>query len=294
MRLGFHTNAFGWAGEKDLLKVASFAKDVGYEFLEVGPTFPLDKDVFLEAESIVPIDGFCYCRNFIDDDEKNGKRERDELYKRMEFASSIGVGRLIISTGISEKLSKTDHGGCNPLMSLDNVIEFLQEALSLAEKYGLELALENCPMERNSATSPFMIRKIFSAIPDKRLTLCYDPSHSVWQFMDIYSPLSEFSSRVKHVHLKDTALYRNKLSDVGIMFNTASDKGWNENQWWRHTIVGDGEIDWKKFLSLLKGRDDISFSVEEEDCNYEGSIERVKEGLLEQKKRIKDYIKEVE
>lgn len=293
MRIGFHTNALGWIGEENLVNVARFAKDTGYDFLEVGPTFSLNKDAFLEAEALCAVDAFCYCRNFIDDDERKGVSEREELYRRMEFASNVGVGRVIISTGISQKLSATDHGGCNPLASLDKVVDFLLEALKEAEKYDIELALENCPMERNTATSPFMIRKIFSSVPDNRLTLCYDPSHNVWQFMDIYSPLEEFSSRIHHIHLKDTALFRDKLSDLGIMFNTASDKGWEENQWWRHTIVGDGEIDWKRFFSLIKGREDISFSVEQEDCVYESSIDSVKKGLVEQMNRMKDLIKEV-
>lgn len=291
MRLGFHTNAFGWAGEKELLNVARFAYDNGFDFLEVGPTFPLEKETFLHAQEYVQIESFCFCRNFCDDDERKAEEERTELYRRMEFASSIGVRRIVISTGISQRMSATDHGGCNPLASLGVVSAFLREALDKAGEYGIELALENCPMQRNIATSPFMLRKIFQLFPEERLSLCYDPSHSVWQFMNVYSPLEEFGNRIQHVHIKDTHVFIEKLRDIGIMHNTASDKGFDENQWWRHTILGDGDIDWRRFLSSL--RDDVCLSIEMEDCNYEGDVEKVKEGLKTQKSRLEADIKEI-
>lgn len=290
MIIGFHTNAFGWAGEKDLLNVARFAHDNNFDFLEVGPTFPLEKETFLRAQEYVKIESLCFCRNFCDDDKNKAETERKELYRRMEFASSIGVKRIVISTGISESLSSTDHGGCNPLASLGIVTTFLKEALERAGNYGIELALENCPMQRNIATSPFMVRRIFSLFPDENLSLCYDPSHSVWQFMDVYSPLEEFRKRIHHIHIKDTHVYTDKLRDLGIMHNTASDKGFDENQWWRHTIIGDGDIDWRRFLSLLE--DDVNLSIEMEDFNYEGDVEKVKEGLKIQKERLLSSIRE--
>lgn len=294
MRLGFHTNAFGWAGEKNLLDVASFAKEKGFDFLEVGPTFPLDKTVFKKALEYVDIDAFCFCRNFCSDNRNLAEKERKELYERMKFASEVGAKRVVISTGISESLSKTDHGGCNPLSSLNGAVEFLEEALEEAERYGIEVALENCPMERNIATSPFMIRKIFERIPHKGLGLAYDPSHNVWQYMDVYEPLVEFGERIHHIHLKDTKVFEDKVRDLGIMHNTASDKGFDENQWWRHCIVGDGDVDWKKFFSMVKGvGGEVSLSIEMEDFNYEGDVEKVKESLTIQKGRIEGLAKEL-
>ena len=41
MRTGFHTNSFAWAGVNDLEKIAAFAADTGFDFLEVGPGIPL-------------------------------------------------------------------------------------------------------------------------------------------------------------------------------------------------------------------------------------------------------------
>jgi len=295
MRKGFHTNAFVWAGETDIVSVAQFANDSGYDFLEVGPTFEMNDSTFSKALDKVSVDALCFCRNFCDDDSEKASKEREELYRRMAFASSVGARRVVISTGISQRRSATDHGGCNPLASMDLVVPFLEEALSVAEENGIDIALENCPMQRNIATSPFMLREIFRLVPDSRLQLCYDPSHNVWQYMDIYKPLEEFSSRISHIHIKDTKVFQEKLSDVGIMHNTASDNGFDENQWWRHCILGDGDIDWLRFFRLSSSIcNDISYSVEMEDFNYEHDPVKVRKSLEIQIERIRKIERELD
>lgn len=289
MRLGFHTNAFVWSGLNDIIEISEFAKEASFDFLEVGPGIELNEKAFEEAGKNVDFDAFIYCRNFIDDDKENAEREKTELFRRMEFASSVGAKRIVCSTGISKELSIPAAGGCNPLLSLNRATEFLNEALEKAEKYNLELCLENCPMFRNIATSPLMWRKIFEKIPSNRLGLCYDPAHFVWQMIDVYKPFRDFSSRIRHIHMKDTALDRAKLDDVGILHNTGTEKGFEENQWWRHTIIGDGEIDWKKFMELASTLpvEDLDLSFEMEDYKYEGDPQKIKKGLLIQLDRLK-------
>ena len=38
---------------------------------------------------------------------------------------------------------------------------------------------------------------------------------------------------------------------AGILHNTATERGFEENQWWLHTVIGDGDIDWVRFLAML-------------------------------------------
>ncbi len=289
MRIGFHTNAFVWANQNNIISIAQFAKDAGFDFLEVGPGIDLDQDAFQKAAEHVDLDSFIYCRNFIDDDVKVAEREKAELFRRIEFAGSIGAKRIICSTGISGKLSQLASGGSDPLASLEKAADFVREVLDKAEPYGLEVCIENCPMYRNIATSPLMWRKLFKEVPDAGLGLCYDASHFVWQMIDVYKPFEDFGTRIKHIHLKDTALDCKKLDDVGILHNTGSEKGFEENQWWRHTIIGDGEINWSKFMklasSLSHGMPDLSFEME--DFQYEGTPEKVKKGLELQMQRLR-------
>ena len=287
MRTGFHTNAFVWAGVNDIEEIAAFAADTGFDFLEVGPGIELDPAAFSRAAERVELEAFIYCRNFIDDDQALAKQEREELYRRMRFAGRMGAKRFICSTGISRALSLPPSGGCNPLLSLDPVVDFLKEAVSVAADCGLQLCLENCPMYRNIATSPLMWRTLFEAA-GQPIALCYDASHFVWQMIDVYRPLTQFGDRIVHVHMKDTALDRAKLDDVGILHNTAAERGFEENQWWRHTVIGDGEIDWPRFLALLHalpgGLPALSFEME--DYRYELRPDKVREGLRLQHQRL--------
>ncbi|MEG2002822.1 MAG: sugar phosphate isomerase/epimerase [Clostridia bacterium] len=290
MNVSFHTNAFAWAGETDIEKVADFAVKAGFGAIEVGPMFAQDFEKFKNVQKKVAISAFIYCRNFIDDNEENAKREVAILKSKMLFAHSLGVKKIITSTGISSKLSM-GQSGCDPLASIDKVVEFLNEILELAEKLDLYICLENCPMYRNIATSPLMWREIFARIKSERLGICYDPAHFVWQMIDVYRPLSEFKDKIYHLHLKDTEIFREKLDDVGILHNTAKERGFEKNQWWRHTILGDGEIDWNKFLSLvdlLPRKDLLDMSFEMEDYKYECVVENVEKAYEIQLQRLQN------
>lgn len=289
MRTGFHTNALVWAGVRDIGEIAAFASDAGFDFLEVGPGIELDPAAFRRAAKRIGLEAFIYCRNFIDDDAETAKRERAELYRRMAFAGEMGATKFICSTGISRRLSLPDSGGCDPLKSLEPAAAFLTEALEIAKSNGLTLCLENCPMYRNIATSPLMWRTLFDWIPDPALGICYDASHFVWQMIDVYEPFEAFSDRIRHIHMKDTAIDRKKLGDVGILHNTAKERGFEQNQWWRHTVIGGGEIDWPRFLTLAGGLPGgmPALSFEMEDYQYECEPENVRLGLTLQLERLK-------
>ncbi len=288
MRIGFLTNAFVWAGESRLGHIARFAADNGFAFLEVGPGIPLELPLFREAQKLVDIDALIFCRNFIDDDTEVREAFRKELFQRMEFASEIGAKRIICSTGISRKLSLPPSGGCNPLLSLEPAAGFLDLAVRRADQLGIQVCLENCPMYRNIATSPLMWRAIFEQVPSPTLGICYDAAHFVWQMIDVYGPITEFADRIRHLHIKDTLIDKQKLLDVGILHNTGTEKGHEENQWWTHVIAGDGDIDWPRFLSLTEKvlEPETDMSIEMEDYRYEGDPEKIRRGMLIQRQRL--------
>jgi sugar phosphate isomerase/epimerase len=287
--VAFHTNAFTWAGVNDLLEIADFALESGFSALEVGPGIPLDAKVFLKTQERLAITNAIFCRNFLADDPSIRRALRAELYKRMNFFASVGVKTFVLSTGLSSALSLPENGECAPWASLEAAVEFLSEALVLAEKLDMRLLLENCPMYRNIATSPLMWRELFRRLPDERLGLCYDPSHCVWQMIDVYSPISEFGLKIRHVHLKDTTLDRSMLRDVGILHNVGGERGHFPHQWWRHTVLGEGEIDWTRFGNALDAVGYTgSLSFEMEDYRYEGKAERIREGLRAQREYIKN------
>jgi len=288
-QIGFHTNAFVWAGINDLQNIADFALQAGYNALEIGPGIPLEESVFKDVQKRISFTNFIFARNFIDDDAEIAKAFRTELYERMRFAANLNVKNFVISTGISRKLSLPDSGGMDPLLSLPMALDFLSEALNLAEELDLNLLMENCPMYRNIATSPVMWREIFCQIDNPRLGLCYDPSHCVWQMIDVYAPITEFVDKIRHIHLKDTALDWNVLKQVGILHNVGKERGFYPHQWWRHTIIGGGEIDWQKFKNELENNHySGNLSFEMEDYQFELKPDKVKQGLLLQREYLKE------
>ena len=134
----------------------------------------------------------------------------------------------------------------------------------------------------NIAISPVMWQRIFERLKSDRLGLAYDPSHLVWQMIDPYQPIEEFADRIFHVHAKDARIDRARLARTGIL---------TDFSWWQYVIPGRGELDWKKLLTALKA---VGFngtiSLEHEDAAYEGSIEKVQEGLLDGKEYLESVL----
>ena len=102
------------------------------------------------------------------------------------------------------------------------------------------------PGGKNLAASPAIWRRMFAEIPSANFGLNYDPSHMVWQQMDYIAPIGEFSSRIFRVHLKDVAVDRQRLDEVGILaypleFHTPK-------------LPGRGDVDWAQFSAAHSRR----------------------------------------
>ena len=155
------------------------------------------------------------------------------------------------------------------------------DLITYAEDQEVRIAIENCPMiftadewpgGKNLASSPAIWRRMFEEIPSPNFGLNYDPSHQVWQQMDHIAPLKEFSSRIFRVHLKDVAVDRQQLDQVGILAYPL--------EFHSPKLPGRGDIDWAKFLRALKESGyDGPVCVEVEDRAFEGDLEHRKQAL---------------
>jgi sugar phosphate isomerase/epimerase len=161
-----------------------------------------------------------------------------------------------------------------------------------AEDLGVRIAVENCPMwftadewpgGKNLAASPTVWRRMFADIPSPSFGLNFDPSHFVWQQMDVSAALREFGGRVFHAHAKDARLDRRRLADVGVMANPLD----------YHTpkLPGLGDVDWGGFFSALTDAGyDGAVCVEVEDRAYEGSLESRKAALRQSARFLRQYL----
>jgi sugar phosphate isomerase/epimerase len=170
------------------------------------------------------------------------------------------------------------------------------DLVSYAQDKGIKLMIENCPMEGwqveglpgTISFTPELWREMFRRVPNKNFGLNYDPSHLLFQLIDYISPVAEFKDRIFHVHAKDSEVYADKLAQYGV-FNRQL--GGESTGYWQFRMPGLGQVDFPALIKALKdaGYDGV-LSIEHEDPLYEGSEEKVKEGLILGRQYLKKHI----
>jgi sugar phosphate isomerase/epimerase len=292
MKLGFVSAILP---DLDLEAVLAFARDSGFETVEL-MCWPVGKAerryagvTHLDAATLGPdeaarvralcarhgvsLSGLGYYPNPLAADEREASVYIGHLKKVISAASLLGLGQVNTFIGRDPARSVADNWRL--------VEERWPAIIAHAEKGGVRIGIENCPMYftqdewpggKNLAVSPRIWRELFRRLPSPALGLNYDPSHLVWQHMDYVAPLHEFRERLFHVHAKDARLDRQKLDQVGIL---ATPLEYHEPK-----LPGGGDIDWRRFLSALA---DCGYRgavcIELEDRAFEGSLESRKAGL---------------
>jgi sugar phosphate isomerase/epimerase len=232
----------------------------------------------------VTISGLGYYPNPLEANKKNASRYVTHIKKVIDAAGRLGLKNVNTFIG-RDHLSSVE----------DNFKRFKKVwpgIVKYAEKRGVKIGIENCPMfftddewpgGKNLASSPAIWRRMFEEIPSDNFGLNYDPSHLVWQFIDYIKPIYEFKDRIFHVHIKDAKVLRDKLNDVGILATPLS--------FHRPKLPGLGDVDWGKFFSALT---DIGYDgaacLEVEDRSYEGSLQMRKRSLIQSREYLKQFL----
>jgi sugar phosphate isomerase/epimerase len=159
-----------------------------------------------------------------------------------------------------------------------------------AEREGVNLGIENCPMlfgtdewpgGKNLAVSPAVWQAILTEIPSPHLGLNFDPSHLVWQHIDYVRCVRDFGSKIVHVHAKDTRIDHDRLYAVGIQ-----GLGWHTAK-----LPGLGDVNWGALFSALT---DAGYAgpvcIEVEDRAFEGSLENRKRALRQSKRFLEQFV----
>ena len=303
MKLGFVSAILPDLSLEEVLRVAA---DIGFDCVEVmcwpkgkaerryaGVTH-IDVSSFgkkdakavhaLVEETGISISGLGYYPNPLTPDEDESKVYCDHIKKVIDAAATLGLDR--VNTFVGRDWSKSVD---------DNWPRFLKKWKPLikhAEKRGVYLGIENCPMSftkdewpggKNLAHSPAIWRRMYNDIPSDHFGLNYDPSHMIWQHMDYLSPMREFAGKLFHIHAKDVRLDQDRLDQVGIMAHP--------NDYHTPKLPGMGDVDWGKFFSVLT---DTGYSgpvcVEVEDRAFEGSIEARKASLQQSYNYLRQFV----
>jgi sugar phosphate isomerase/epimerase len=166
------------------------------------------------------------------------------------------------------------------------------DLVHFAGDQGVKIAIENCPMifsgdewpgGNNLAYNPANWRRMFDIIPDENFGLNFDPSHLVWQFIDIPRAVHEFGKRIFHAHAKDLEVRTDGLYEHGVM---SAGVGWQVPR-----LCGLGQVDWGAFFGALYavGYDYVA-SIEHEDRAFEGSVDKVRRGFEIARDNLKPFV----
>jgi sugar phosphate isomerase/epimerase len=230
----------------------------------------------------VAISGLGYYPNPLHPDAGHRQRVTDHLKKVMEAAAKLGLEKVNTFVGRDWMKSVPEN---LPLFEA-----VWPPLVAYAEKLGVTLGIENCPMlfshdewpgGANLAVSPAVWRMMFEKIPSNHWGLNFDPSHLIWQHIDPVRTVREFGSRIVHFHAKDTRIDRHRLDDVGIL-----GLGWHTPK-----LPGLGDVPWGPLFSALT---DAGYKgpvcIEVEDRAYEASLADRIRALRQSKRFLEPFV----
>ncbi len=236
------------------------------------------------ADKGVAISSLCYYPNTMDPDLEKRQQYISHLYRLIDASAMLGVN--MVTTFIGRDPSK------NVSENLELVKEVWPPLIQYAEKAGVRIGIENCPMlftedewpgGQNIMTTPAIWRKVFEILDSPNIGINYDPSHFVWQQIDYIKPIYEFRDRIFHVHYKDIKVYQEKLADVGVMATPLS--------YMSPKLPGLGDVNWAKYVSALT---DIGYDgytcIEVEDKAFEKDLEDAKKAVLLSQRYLKNFV----
>jgi sugar phosphate isomerase/epimerase len=220
------------------------------------------------------ISALAYYPNPLDPDPATREATLEHLRRVIDAAQLLGVPTVGTFLGRDRTRTVADN-----LTIFDQVWPALVDH---AGQRGVNIAIENCPMifsddewpgGNNLAYSPAIWRELFTRIPDAHFGLNLDPSHLVWQMIDLERAIYEFGDRILHTHGKDVEVRPDGLYEHGVM---GLGVGWEIPR-----LCGLGQVNWARFFSALYAVGyDGAVSIEHEDRRFEGSVELVRRGFL--------------
>lgn len=308
MYLGFLTVALG---RIPLKEKAKWASEVGFKALEVA-CWPNENDrdysscdidvttlTKEQAEEVkayfkeygLTISSLAYYDNNLDRDPV--KRAFINNHTKKVIDAAVMLGTPLVGTFVGKNIDK------NIEENFDEFENVFGELVAYAEERGIKLMIENCDMKGwqlpgipgTISYTPELWEEMFRRVPSKSFGLNFDPSHLIPQFIDYLAAAEDFVDRIFHVHAKDAEILPEGLQRYGINNRQLYREGEDHFGYWRYRMPSLGQVDWEKLIGMLrsKGYDGV-VSTEHEDPLYEGSEEKVKEGLVIGLRHLEKFI----
>jgi sugar phosphate isomerase/epimerase len=270
----------GWSDwQKDLGSVIKFAKDNGFEAIDVGAISPEElKQITAAGLKIGSVDLKDWGKIGSAD---AGKRKEAAQANAEYIKKVVPLGAKIFFTVAAPENDTPDRKA-----NFGYVADGYGQLCQAIESTGAKIVIEGYPGGPPNfsilACTPSEYRALIKAVGSPALGINFDPSHLIRMGIDPVRFLSEFASKVYHVHGKDTEIMTDEIYEYGDLQADINrpGHGFGEKHW-RYTIPGHGIARWRRLFTQLQAAGYKGFvSIELEDENFNGSTEGEQRGLL--------------
>ena len=294
MKLGVFTVLFGTKPFEEML---DFVVELGLEAVEIGtgaypgntycnPAALLDDGKRLQAfrDAIrsrgLTISALSCHGNPIHPDTSRARADHDVFVKTVELAQRLDVGTVITFSGCP---------GGDPQASQPNwivspwppeftsmlewqwrerVVPYWTETAKAAHAADVKIAIEMHP--NFVAYNPESMLRLRDVAPGT-IGCNFDPSHMIWQQVDVVSAIRALGDAIYHVHAKDCRVDRANTAINGVLDGKSYTRE-RERSWIFRTVgYGRDALFWKDLVSNLRmvGYDGV-ISIEHEDSLMSG------------------------
>jgi sugar phosphate isomerase/epimerase len=247
------------------------------------------------ADAGMRLAGFNCSGNVVSPLPDQGPRHDYDLRRAIDLAGKLGVGEIVCMSGTpgSDPDAKYPSWVVNPWDG--TYLEVLEYQKSVIDPYwremdlraqdaGVKLAFELHP--HNVVFTPVNFLEFADRINAVNIGVNMDPSHLMWQQMDIFKSIQLLGGHIFHVHAKDTKLFpgvatRGVLDssfgpvpeDPEARTNTGMAhycSTWPADPAWRFVAIGNGhDVDWwAQFLREIAAVDpQMNINIEHEDAS---------------------------
>ena len=204
-------------------------------------------------------------------------RRADAIARNAEYVKACAaagpMNHFIVMLPEKPELPRTQNFGF--------MVEAFAELAPVLEANKGRLVIEGWPGPGALCCTPEGCRAFFNECSSKAMGINFDPSHLIRMGIDPLRFLHEFGDRVGHVHGKDTALFVDRLYELGWEQPPTFAKRFGfGGTHWRYTIPGHGVTSWGEVFTILKERGYSGcVCIELEDQDFNGTEETEKLGL---------------
>ena len=230
--------------------------------------------------------------NGVHPDKAIAKKATDELLAAIKTAKKLGTDRVVTFSGCpGDKTSSSpnwitcpwpnDYSDLLEWQWNEVLIPYWKKIAAVADGEGVKVCLEMHP--------GFMVYGVESTLRlrnavGKAVGANLDPSHLIWQGVDIVEAIKELGDAIYFFHAKDTAIDEANTKKHGVLDTKSYAKVLDRS--WIFRTVGYGNGDWKKIISALAAVGyDGAVSIEHED-----SLMPPEEGLIKAIRFLQEII----